>query len=185
MTKAPFSELLLVTITDFSGTTDPNKNGKYPVMAQCIAGVMPNRNVIDGTVAERSGFEVGKTYLAQMRETGYDKDFGPQFNWLKVQEVINPVDTLKLKKELGEPIILNVEKPGGFDDQFQRQSDAVEGATTERIHMGRFIPAFPRTSIEHKTARDVKAGTSQDSKSVDFQLENLNEGGEGKDKAKK
>ena len=66
-----FNEMIVVAVTPFSGTDTPDKNGSDPVMLQLIAGKMPNRNVLSGTVASRAGIQVGKSYLMNVRENGY------------------------------------------------------------------------------------------------------------------
>lgn len=153
-----FSETIVVTVTPYSGTTTPDKNGQLPVMLQCMAGKMPNRNVLSGTVAERSGFEVGKTYLAQVREQGYDKVFGTAFTFVKMSE-LNGVEIVDAVKKLGPPEIFNVERPEGFEEAYERKGDAVESLVTKRIKDGNFEPVMKR-DYSHKTAKEVKDGSS-------------------------
>ncbi len=157
-----FNETIVVTVTPFSGTTTPDKNGEPSVMLQCIAGKMPNRNVLAGTVANRAGFFEGKTYLANVRETGEDLDFGLQFNWLAIKEVTDPVDVVKLIKELGAPQIEIIPIAKGYKDWYERKGNAIESSITQRIKEGKFKPSTPR-SINHKDAAEVIAGSSQDS----------------------
>jgi hypothetical protein len=153
-----FSEMIVVTVTPYSGTTTADKNGLMPVMLQCMAGKMPNRNVLSGTVAERSGFHVGKTYLAQVREQGKDKVFGPAFTFVNMGE-LTPVDAVKACKDIGPPEILNVERPEGFEKVYERKGDAVESLITKRIQDGNFEPVIKR-SYSHETAREVKEGST-------------------------
>lgn len=156
------NNLILVTVTPFSGTTSTDKNGKFPVMLQCLAGVMPNRNVLSGTVAERAGFEVGKTYLANVRELGVDQVFGPAYTFIKVMECKSAEDIAKAQKALGDPEILTVLRPAGFDDSYVRKTNAVEGFTSKRIQSGDFIPAIQTTSRDHSTAEKILQGSSTD-----------------------
>lgn len=157
--------IIVVAVTNFSGTTTPDKNGEMAVMLQCIAGTMPNRNVLSGTVAKNSGFEVGKTYLVNVREAGYDKVFGTDYQFVKVAELESGTDIVKACREIGEPKILVVDKPEGFEKNYQRKGDAVEGERTRRIREGLYEPALSTFSANargqlHETAAEVKEGTS-------------------------
>jgi hypothetical protein len=156
----PINELILVTVTPFSGTITPDKNGKMPVMLQLIAGIMPNRNVLSGTVAERAGFVVGKTYLAQVRERGTDEVFGQDFNFLPVKEIESPVDVLKLQKEMGKPQVVAIDRPEEFFERYHRKTVAVEGLTTKRIKEGAYTSAYPKTTPNHTTADEIINGSS-------------------------
>lgn len=153
-----FNEMIVVTVTPYSGTTTPDKNGLMPVMLQCIAGKMPNRNVLAGTVAERAGFEVGKTYLVQVREQGEDKVFGKAYSFVKVSE-LDGLQAVDAAKKIGPAEIFTVERPEGFEEAYERKGDAVESLQTKRIREGQFIPVN-RTSHDHKTASDIKEGST-------------------------
>jgi len=89
-----FKSLILVNAVAFnSGKVD--KNGEAPVLLNVLAGKAPNRTVISGTIAKRSGFELGKMYIAQVTEgepATYTKSNGEivtgrQFNINKISEV--------------------------------------------------------------------------------------------------
>lgn len=153
--------MIVASVTNFSGTTTPDKNGETPVMIQCIAGQMPNRNVLSGTVAMRAGFEVGKTYLVNVRETGYDDIFGPDFTFIKVMELNNGLDIVRAAKELGEPRVLFVTRPEGFESVYRRKGDAVESNRAKRIKEGAYHPAYPTTIGHHETAQQIRRGSSQ------------------------
>lgn len=155
--------MIVASVTNFSGTTTPDKNGETPVMLQCIAGQMPNRNVLSGTVARRAGFEVGKTYLCNVRETGYDDIFGPDYTFIKVMELDNGLDIVRAAKELGEPRILFVVRPEGFSNVYSRKGDAVESNRAKRIKEGSYHPAYPTTIGQHDTAAAIRRGSSQNS----------------------
>lgn len=155
------NELIVVKVTEFSGTTGVNKNGVPSVMLQCIAGKIPNKNTIDGTVAQRSGFVIGKTYLAQVRERGFDLVYGRDFTWIALQELTS-LEVIQAKKELGEPVIIDVlkDRPEGYESVIKRKNDAVEGLQTKRIKEGNYIPAYPRSNVDHNTAQQIVEGTS-------------------------
>jgi len=153
--------MIVASVTAFSGTTTPDKNGSAPVMLQCIAGLMPNRNVLAGTVAQRAGFEIGKTYLVNVRETGFDEIFGPDYTFIKIMELKSGLDIVQSAMQLGEARIMYVQRPEGFEQHYQRKGDAVESNRTVRIKQGLYHPAIPTTTGQgHQTAREVRPGTS-------------------------
>lgn len=155
--------MIVAAVTNFSGTTTPDKNGQNPVMLQCIAGTMPNRNVLAGTVAQRAGFDVGKTYLVNVRETGFDKIFGADFTFIKIMELTSGLDIVRAAKELGEAKILYVERPEGFEQHYQRKGTAVESNRAVRIREGLYEPAVATTIADHRTASQRIIGTSVNS----------------------
>ena len=102
-----FTGIVLASVNEFTnGALD--KNGKQPVILNIVAGKSPNRNVLSGTVAERAGFEVGKTYLASVREVEAN-EYGRQFVWNKLSEA-TVIDIIKGQKELGNAQIFDVSK---------------------------------------------------------------------------
>lgn len=155
--------MIVVAVTPFSGTDTPDKNSKSPVMLQCIAGKMPNRNVLSGTVAERAGIEAGRTYLMNVREVGFDKMFGLDFTFIKIKELMTGEDIIRASRELGEATVLTIARPEGFEDKYERKGNAVEGLRTKRIKEGEYIPSTNRTSSDHETASDVREGSSTES----------------------
>lgn len=154
--------MIVAAITSFSGTTTPDKNGETPIMLQCIAGLMPNRNVLSGTVGRRAGFEVGKTYLVNVRETGYDDTFGPDFTFIKIMELTSGLDIVRAAKEIGDPKIQLVMRPEGFEQKYQRKGDAVEGQRRLRIREGSYHPTVTGQT-SHQTADHITPGSSLDS----------------------
>jgi len=157
-----YNEMIVAAVTNFSGTTTPDKNGEAPVMLQCIAGKMPNRNVLSGTVAMRAGFEVGKTYLVNIREQGFDTTYGPDYTYIKIQELVTGLDIIQACKALGEPQVFYVERPEGFEEVYQRKGDAVESYRSIRMKEGKYLPANRTTIADHSTARETTIGTSID-----------------------
>lgn len=157
----PLNEMIVVAVTPFSGTSTPDKNSKYPVMLQCIAGTMPNRNVLSGTVAEKLGIEIGKSYLMQVRETGYDKQFGRDFTFVKIRELETAADVVVTSKDLGKPNVIRIDRPEGFKSQYERSGDAIEGVRTKRAKEGLY--EFVKSKdLSHETAKDIKEGTSNE-----------------------
>lgn len=99
----------LVIASNFQGkNAKSDKNGKTPVLLVSIAGRMPNRSVLAGTIAESSGFEPGKKYMVSYTE-GEPNVYGRQFSFTNEGEVSTVADTLLLKKEYGEPQIVQVD----------------------------------------------------------------------------
>lgn len=156
-----FNEMIVVAVTPFSGTDSSDKNGENPVMLQCIAGKMPNRNVLSGTVAQRAGFEVGKTYLVNVRKNGTDKIFGEDFAFIKVKELVTGKDIIESVKDLGSAQILTIERPEEFvASGYERKTNAIEGLRTKRIKEGLYVPANARVDYQHESAPEIKDGTS-------------------------
>lgn len=153
------NEMIVAAVTPFSGTSTPDKNGKYPVMLQIIAGKCPNRQVLSGTVAERADIEVNKTYLMQVRESGTDKQFGTDFTFVKIKELTTGADIVEACKNLGKPEIETVLRPAGFEESYTRKTTAVEGNRTKRIREGLYEPAYSRT-VDHSTAPEIIDGSS-------------------------
>ncbi len=157
-----FNEIIVGTITRYSGTDTPDKNGEEAIMIQCMAGKMPNRNVLSGTVALRTGLEIGKTYLINIRENGTDEQFGRDFTWTKVQEITSPLEIVKAIKELGDPEVITIPRPDGYEKTYERKTNVIEGLRTKRIKEGFYKPVTNR-SYEHETANEVREGSSAES----------------------
>lgn len=169
-----FTGKIVGTITPFSGTTTTDKNGADSVMVQCIAGKMPNRNVISGTVAQRAGFEVGKTYFIIVREAGYHEVHGTQYDFLKVKELTEGIDIVDTCMALGEPTIFNVEKPE-ISKEYQRKGDKVVGLRTVEEQKGVFKRAnYSTVASNLDVATNVKEGSSVDQDTVDQEQDILN-----------
>ncbi len=154
-----FNNLILVKVTPFKGTSTPDKNGKMPIMLQCVAGRMPNRQVRSGTVAENAGFILGKTYLAQVRFNGTDLAYGEDYDFLPIDE-LHGMDIISAQERLGPPEIVVIEKPEGFANTYERKGDAIESLRTKRAKEGLYKPAIQSTSTDHRTADSVKDGTT-------------------------
>lgn len=157
-----FNQMIVVSVTPFSGTDTADKNGNYPVMLQCIAGTMPNRNVLSGTVAKRMGIEEGKTYLMSVRESGYDKKFGTDYTFTKIKELHTGKDIVDASKELGDPDVFTVNRPEGFESSYERKGNAIEGIRTKRIKEGQYVPVQGRV-YDHETANEIIQGSSVES----------------------
>ena len=98
------NEKIAVTVKTFQGNAD--KNGMEPVYLNVLAGKCPNRNVLSGTIAEREGLEVGKSYLMQVREIEAN-EYGRQFTFSKIGE-LSALDVLDIEARLSSPVIIDV-----------------------------------------------------------------------------
>ena len=81
-----FNALIIATVSSFT-QGNPDKNGKNPVILSVIGGTCPNRTVLSGTVAETAGFQIGKTYLTQVKETEKDPTYGRRFTFTVLKEL--------------------------------------------------------------------------------------------------
>ena len=88
-------------------TVEVDSNGRPPYIFNVVAGRFPNRNIKAGTVAENSGFEHGKSYLIQIRETEAT-EYGRQFQWTKLNEV-SAMDIIDATEKLGNAELFEVE----------------------------------------------------------------------------
>lgn len=106
-----FNSLFVATARAFNGSTDnpaePDKNGMMPIILNVVAGKAPNARVLSGTVAERAGFTVGKSYLTSSTEGAPDPDYGRRFTFDAVKEV-DAMEILSAADKLGEAVLVNV-----------------------------------------------------------------------------
>lgn len=104
-----FTGLCAAAVSAFAkGNADVN--GLMPVILIPVAGKMPNRNVLSGTIASNMGIEVGKTYLFQVRETEPDPEFGRRFVFTKLHEM-SAMDIVETTAKLGQGVIFSVDEP--------------------------------------------------------------------------
>lgn len=107
-----FSSICLATTVAFlkedeNGVLKTDKHGLTPIKLQCLAGSIPSNNVLSGTIAERAGFVAGNTYLVSCEETTPDEEYGRRFIFMPLEKV-SGLDIIKLKKELGNSIVVDV-----------------------------------------------------------------------------
>ena len=90
MSQSKNSGFAVIKVSMFRGKdSGPDKNGKMPMYLHPVAGNIPDRNVIAGTVAEDQGFKEDKTYLVQwVKDTkNIDPVYGPRFNFIPLKEL--------------------------------------------------------------------------------------------------
>ena len=102
------NEISLVRVSEFTG--EPDKNGKAPIFLSLIAGTMPNRMVLSGTIAERSGIKVNEVHMVHFVERAADERYGRQFS-VNSLGTVGPLEVQPAKAQLGEPIMVNVDLP--------------------------------------------------------------------------
>lgn len=84
--KEKFNGLAVVTVTNWNnGKSD--KNGENPVLLKGLAGTIPNRSILSGTLAKNQGFEAGNTYAIQIEERAEDPIYGRQFAFTPVEKI--------------------------------------------------------------------------------------------------
>ena len=111
------NEVSLVKVSSYQGdNATADKNGNMPVFLSLIAGVMPNRMVLSGTIAEREQLELNEVHLVHFVERESSTEFGRQFSVSSLGKV-TPIDLLLAKKELGKAQMVNVDLPIPIEGQ--------------------------------------------------------------------
>lgn len=86
-----------------------DKNGLMPVILVGIAGEIPSRTVISGTVAQRMGIYEGDVYLFQADELDEDIMYGRQFTFMAISKPLSAIETLQASDFVGKLRIINVD----------------------------------------------------------------------------
>jgi len=87
-----------------------DKNGLLPIILIGIAGEIPNKTVISGTVAQRMEIFEGGVYLFQANELDEDPEYGRQFQFMKISRELNPIETLQANDYVGKLKIVNIDQ---------------------------------------------------------------------------
>ena len=122
--KHQISNQTIVSVGLFQGTKDKpataNKNGLMPLYLTPVSGKFPEgRQVMDGTVAERAGIEIGKMYLINIDEVEAN-EYGRQFQITKLS-VIGGIEFAMAAKQLGAAQLFSLESA---DEKEARQKAA-------------------------------------------------------------
>lgn len=118
------SGLAIVAVSTFQGKeAQADVNGLMPIYLTPVAGTIPNRNVLAGTVAKNSGFEEGKSYLAKFTRLEDDPDYGVQFGWTRVSEVTDPMAIISAEASLGAGNIYDAVRSGARVEATQEQEN--------------------------------------------------------------
>lgn len=94
------SGMAIVKVNTFKGSeVTADVNGLMPIYLHPVAGNIPNRNVLSGTIAESLGMVEGNSYIAQWSYMG-EGDYGPIVNWQTLsEEPLSTLDILRTQKE--------------------------------------------------------------------------------------
>lgn len=93
-----------------------DKNGLMPVILIGIAGEIPSRTVISGTVAQRMGIYEGDVYLFQADELEEDAMYGRQFTFIAISKQLSAIETLQAGDFVGKLKIINVDALESSDE---------------------------------------------------------------------
>ena len=91
-------------------TITPDKNNKFPVILNPLAGSIPSFRTLAGTFAERSDLQVGGVYMIECTErepVDVKGEMKRQFQWTNLGEVKGR-DYLEAKQFLGAPSVFDV-----------------------------------------------------------------------------
>lgn len=146
-----YSSIALVKASKFGGLlpTTPDINGLDPIFLEPLAGEIPNRNTLSGTVAKQQGFEIGKNYLVKVTERGTDQEFNIIYNWSNLGVVEDPLKLVQMMDQLGKPNVRMIESGKSVQDgTYKRKTNAVVGQFRQRVAEGKIIPAVQTTQIK-------------------------------------
>lgn len=158
-----FSEAVVVFTVADSGTYETNKNGLLPLIARSLSGKIPSFKFIDGTVAEREGFEPGKKYLVNVVENSeyLDEDTNELRRDFVFQNngEVTMMEYRELKKEFGAPVVVDV----------SNTVDAGKTPTTQNIGSAGLVEG----SLEYLQAKLTEATTATEKKAIQKEIDAL------------
>ena len=107
------NEIAFVEVSMYLGKdAAPDKHGEDPLYMSLMAGTMPNRNILNGTIAKREGIVAGNRYLVHIVEGKLDKEYGRQFGVTMLEEVVGTAGLFEAKVALGKAETLFIPKAG-------------------------------------------------------------------------
>ena len=86
-----------------------DKNGFMPIILLGIAGDMPSKNVISGTVAENMDLTIGGVYLFNAKVQDPDTNYGRTFTFMRLSTALGAIELLQASDFVGELRIVDVE----------------------------------------------------------------------------
>lgn len=86
-----------------------DKNGLMPVILLGIAGEMPSKNVISGTLSENMNLTIGDVYLFNAKEQDPDPVYGRNFTFMKLSSSLGAIELLQASDFVGPLRIVDVE----------------------------------------------------------------------------
>ena len=84
-----------------------NKNGEFPVVLVVFAGACPKKRVIDGSVFNNMGLELGANYLFSYTAGKIDPEYGQEYEFTAVSEIVSAMDNINIMQALGAPELLD------------------------------------------------------------------------------
>lgn len=131
-----FNQIIVAVVGAFTKAgSEADKNGLQNVYLKCIAGKVPNKAlVVAGTVAQRAGMAIGQTLLIMVDERESDPVYGRQFSHTVLGEV-KPQEILGLRKDLGEPTIVDVNEGVEAGNILENGAVANPGATPAKVNL--------------------------------------------------
>jgi len=133
-----FNQIIVAVVGAFTKVgSEADKNGLQNVYLKCIAGKVPNKAlVVAGTVAQRAGMAIGQTLLIMVDERESDPVYGRQFSHTVLGEV-KPQEILGLRKDLGEPTIVDVNEGAGTGNILENGAPNATntGATPPKVNL--------------------------------------------------
>lgn len=86
-----------------------DKNGLMPVILLGIAGEMPSKNVLSGTIAENMDLSIGGVYLFNAKEQDYDPEYGRNFTFMRLSYALGAIELLQASDFVGNLKIVDVD----------------------------------------------------------------------------
>ena len=86
-----------------------DKNGLMPVILLGIAGEMPSKSVLNGTVAENMDLSIGGVYLFNAKEQDSDPEYGRSFTFMRLSYALGAIELLQASDFVGALKIVDVE----------------------------------------------------------------------------
>jgi hypothetical protein len=128
-----FTSKIVAVVKEYRGSkANPagvDTNDLMPVYLKVVAGKSPNTTILSGTIAEREGFVIGKSYLIQITERE-ESDYGREFNFSMLGE-LSTMELLTVEAALGAPVIFDVRNHDEYEDE--SDEDETEGVAIPKL----------------------------------------------------
>lgn len=103
----------LVRIHTYYGSSEkpsePDYQGNYPIIIDPLAGSIPSKRVLNGTIASQIGFTQDTVHVVKWQEVDPDPDYGRQFEIKKLFDISNDTDRIeKWEERLGNYKVVSV-----------------------------------------------------------------------------
>ena len=109
---AGFNGMFIARVEAFSMKGyEMDANGHQNVIFDVLAGKAPSKRIVSGSIALNKGFIIGDTVVVSFTEKDEDPEYGRQFAFGNGGR-LTTLEWLSLKKEFGDPEIVNVETKG-------------------------------------------------------------------------